>query len=196
MKNALLSMLTVGAIALSLVGCNQNNLLSLFTDNNNQTIITSEQPKLICQKEKDPHSDNYIPTTYAWTPQKKKAIILWKTNYFKASGYDPQKRCEEASPRFDKAYQDGRLNGYIIRGKLNNLSVICAVSQTNQKCNNRNLLITLKPGDNSQEIIAHLQNTLSGNANSPLENIYPSSPRPPKSININGREYYKVDFKF
>ena len=196
MKNAVLSMLTVGAIAFSFVGCNQNNLLSLLADNSHHTITISEQPKLVCQKEKDPNSNQYIPATYAWTPQRKKAIVLWKSQYFKASGYDPQKRCQEASPRFDKAYQNGRLNGYITRGKLNKIPVICAVNLAGKKCNNSNLLITLRPGDNSQEIIDHLQNTLSGNANSPLEHTYPSSPRLPKSTNINGQEYYKVDFKF
>ncbi len=186
MKNALLSMLTVGAIAFSLIGCGQNTNPPISEGSKSSTSTVSEKPpektKFVCQKEKDPASDKYIPTTYAWNRQNKKAIVLWKTDYFKASGYDPQKRCDEASPRFDAAFKEGRFN-YLTWGKLNKETVVCAVvNKDGAKCDDSNTLITLKKGDNADQIIENLKNVLAGNASKPI-------------IHSSGQKYYEITFK-
>ena len=179
-----LSMLTVGAIALSLVGCGQNTNTSTSGDSKSSTSTVSEksETKFVCQKEKDLASGKYIPTTYASNLQNKKAIVLWKTDYFKASGYDPQKRCEESSPRFDAAYQDGRLSNYLTSGNLKKERVICAVNKEGEICNDSNVLITLKKGDKANAIIEDLKNVLAGEASKPL-------------IHSSGQKYYKITFK-
>ena len=186
MKNAVLSMLTVGAIAISLVGCGQTPNTSTSGGSNSSTSTVSEKPpektKFVCQKEKDPASGKYIPTTYAWNPQNKKAIVLWKTQYFKASGYDPQKRCEETEPRFNAAYQDGRLKNYLTSGELNKERVICAVNKDGEKCDDSNILITLRKGDNADVIIENLKNVLADKASQPL-------------THSNGQKYYKITLK-
>ena len=187
MKNAVLSMLTVGAIALSLVSCGENTNPPTSEGSNSSTSTVSEKPpektKFVCQKEKDLASGKYIPTTYAWNPQNKKAIVLWKTDYFKASGYDPQKRCEESSSRFDAAFKDGRLSNYLTSGELNKERVICAVNKYGDECTDSNILITLRKGDNANAIIEDLKNVLAWEASKPLEH---------KS---SGEKYYKITFK-
>ena len=64
----------------------------------------SETEKLfICRQGYDKVSGQRLPTTYAFTGGQKRAIIRWSTDHFTESGWDPQRRCEAVSPRFQTA---------------------------------------------------------------------------------------------
>lgn len=106
------------------------------------------------------------PATIAITPRGNIPIIIWVSNKFTGKGYNPQRRCEEVSPRFQKLYDQGALT-FITAGYLNNQPVICATGSSGDLCNSRNLLYTLKRGQDAAKTIQRL-NEIRGGAAGPL----------------------------
>jgi hypothetical protein len=68
---------------------------------------SSEKVSFICREGYDKVSGKKLPTTYANNGRGKIAVVRWETKYFK--NYSPQERCEEVSPRFQTAYDNGSL---------------------------------------------------------------------------------------
>jgi hypothetical protein len=104
-------------------------------------------------------------TTYAETPRGKQAIIRWKSEYFTASGWTPQARCQEVSPKFQQAADNNQLN-YITNDTQNNLPVVCAAINDNERCGL--MLFTLRPEDNPQTIREMLIDMGKGSAMNPI----------------------------
>ncbi len=121
------------------------------------SVKAQETVQFICSLGLAQPTNESIPTTYAWTSRGKIAVLRWETTEFK--NYPPQKRCEEVSPRFQEAYDNGSLS-LITNGKMNGQSVICTSREVGDVCDT--LLITLRPKDNSLEILTQLQELLSG----------------------------------
>ncbi len=97
------------------------------------------------------------PATIASHPQRGEvALIVWRTNYFRQAGYDPQRRCWEVSSRFQRTHQSRILN-YIVSGTTNGYPVLCASQQGPKNwiinCSSDRVLMTLRRGDNSQAMI-------------------------------------------
>lgn len=86
-------------------------------------------------------------TTYAETSKGKQAIIRWRSEYFSKSGYTPEVRCKEASPRFQQAADNGQLE-HITNGTQNNLPVVCSASNKTEACGM--MLFTLRPEDDPE----------------------------------------------
>jgi hypothetical protein len=73
-------------------------------------------------------------------------ILLWASQEFSKSGYTPERRCKEVTRRLSTAIAEVGGNPADLRltmGKINNLSVLCYVNQTEISCNSRNVLFTL-----------------------------------------------------
>jgi hypothetical protein len=103
----------------------------------NKSIKPTNSPvQFICSEGYDRVSTRRYPTTYAWTQRGKIAIVRWKTEQF--PGYLPQKRCEEVSPRFQEAYENGTLS-FITNGTMNRQPVICTTRQRSLFLNGRAL---------------------------------------------------------
>lgn len=81
-------------------------------------------------------------------------VIRWYSWYFANSGYDPRERCREVSARFQTAHNEGRLKN-VTAGIVNNLPVICATT-SGGRCDNENILFTLKPGEDAAERLEKL----------------------------------------
>ena len=91
-------------------------------------------------------------------------VITWTdagSKYF-GDNYTPENRCRMVTPKFNRAVRQngGRLkNVALIKGRVNNETVICVASTISRTgCNQQNFLFTLKP-ENSQkanEIVAQL----------------------------------------
>lgn len=139
------------------------------------------QPQSISSSEKNPESqfkNKYSciqhqgnPTTIVKTKRGTVQFIVWKSIYFKNSGWTPQKRCEEVTRRLQKFYEDGILN-IITDGTINGQPVICVAERKPGQvatCKNNGLLITLEAKDNPEKVMKDLfdQNRLSG-GNSPF----------------------------
>ncbi len=103
---------------------------------------------------------NNIPITYARTPDGDIPVFQWTSKYFKAP-YTPMRRCRDVSQRMNRFYARGELD-YITSGKVNKLPVLCAGSECNSKGNN--VLITLKPDQNANQVLAEIEANRSGAA--------------------------------
>lgn len=97
-----------------------------------------------------------VPTTYAWNSRGKIALIRWE----KALGtYSPQQRCQEVSPRFQQAYNNGNLK-FLTNSYMNQQPVICATSEYGGDC--QTLIMTLRANENGKKIINTLKDNLNG----------------------------------
>jgi hypothetical protein len=106
------------------------------------------------------------PTTFASTSGGTLPIVRWVSQYFAASGYDPETRCQEVSGRFDLFYKQGRLN-YVTTGIVNRLPVVCVASQIGGPCTG--VLFTLKPDENASRVIQQLFDVRAGASGSLYE---------------------------
>ncbi len=140
-----------------------------------------EKVEFVCNTGYDPQSDRRLPTTFVFTNRGKIAVVRWETQKF--PGFPPEKRCELVSRRFQAAYESGNLK-LLTNGELNGQPVICAVSQYGEACQNANLLMTLRPEDDSFKILNELTNILDGRQRGPVKH---SSGTP--------QAYYEIDIQ-
>jgi hypothetical protein len=79
-------------------------------------------------------------------------MITWTSTL---GGFTPEERCNIVSDRLSQAVAntpEGKLkNMKLTYGRVNGSSVICYVGSTTEACNNRNMLLTLRPEDRGQE---------------------------------------------
>jgi hypothetical protein len=99
-----------------------------------------------------------VPTTvaYSYDTGYKTQVIRWVSDYFDYSGYDAETRCGQVSARFQKAFDQDRLN-YLTAGIVNDQTVVCA-TYAGGSCNSRNILFTLKPGTDAAVTLQQIFN--------------------------------------
>ncbi|WP_310485732.1 COP23 domain-containing protein [Chamaesiphon sp. VAR_48_metabat_403] len=100
-------------------------------------------------------TSNGKPATVARTKKGDVAIVVWSSEEFSGSGFNPQTRCQQVSARFQSMYRSGQLK-YITTGTINNLPVVCATKQIKGTCDRQNLLYTLKPNADPKQTISKL----------------------------------------
>ncbi|VEP13131.1 conserved hypothetical protein [Hyella patelloides LEGE 07179] len=122
--------------------------------------------RFVCSQSYDSINKKYVPATLAWNPQHKKPIVIWQNEDFSESGFNPQTRCEEVSPRFQEAYDNGSLK-YLTYGTMNEQPVICTARFLGEDCDT--LIITLRHQDNTEQTLQQLSDILLGYADAPLE---------------------------
>lgn len=140
-------------------------------------VQANEGYKFICQESFDAASNRRLPTTFAWGSRGKIAIIRWETEVFK--NWSPKQRCDEVSPRFQTAYENDTIN-LITNGTMNNQPVICTARGYGQPCHT--LLLTLRPEDNSVEVLNHLRAIFNGQRVGPI-----------KHSSEEGQIYYRIN---
>lgn len=138
-----------------------------------------DEVRFICASGYDQQTDQRFPTTYAWTPRGKIAIIRWKYPWFNSQTITPDKRCKEVSSKFQTAYNKQSLS-YITNSTVNGQNVICTAKQLDAPCDIT--LLTLRPSDDSLEILDQLKENVRGRGTRPIE--HSSKQRP---------VYYKID---
>ncbi len=138
-----------------------------------------------CGQSYDRNDQQYIFTTFAWNSQNKKPIITWSNETFSDAGFDPQKRCEAVSPRFQEAHANRTLK-FLTHGTMNGQSVICTSSTLGGEC--QTLLLTLLPDDDPLQSLEQLSDVFLGYASSPLQQ---SSEDPVQEV--GDRIYVEVD---
>jgi Circadian oscillating protein COP23 len=95
---------------------------------------------------------NGSPATLARTKKADIAIVTWQSE---GMGVPPQIRCQQVSARFQSLYRSGQLK-YITAGTIKKVPVVCATRQVGGTCTNQNLLYTLKPNSDPQQVIQGL----------------------------------------
>ena len=113
------------------------------------------------------YNDNNPATLVKHPNRGEITFINWKSNYFEASGWTPQKRCEAVSKRFQNYQEQGVLT-YIVPDTINGYPVLCAARTESEGCQER-LLFTLQLGTDQNDAIKAIYN-LNIDANSdPLD---------------------------
>jgi Circadian oscillating protein COP23 len=133
--------------------------------------------KFICAPGYDRQTQKRLPTTYAWTPRGKIAIVRWETTAFK--GYTPEERCQKVSPKFDEAYRNGSLK-LLTNGMQGKQPVICTTRQYGGSC--VTTLMTLRFTDNPLQVLEGLVATLNGRGVGPIRH---SSGEPQRFYEVN-----------
>ncbi|ACB50427.1 hypothetical protein cce_1077 [Crocosphaera subtropica ATCC 51142] len=95
-----------------------------------------------------------VPATLAKTPdQESVPVLVWQSDYFSDSGYDPSTRCQLVSGRFQYFYNSGQLK-YLTTGRMNRMPVVCVTQKQGGSC--EGLLFTLKPGSDPTQALKQL----------------------------------------
>ena len=125
---------------------------------------TETETQFICATSYDASAQKHLPTTFAWTPRGKIAIVRWQTEL--AGDWTPLARCEEVSPRFEAAYSNNTL-GLITNGTMDNQRVICTAIEPGGACDT--LLMTLRPEDDSVKVLNQLNQIFNGDQVGPVK---------------------------
>lgn len=98
------------------------------------------------------------PSTVVDTDKGRILLIVWESDFFRSSGWTPQKRCEEVSQRF-QYFSDNKQLRFLTTGEMNRQNVICvgkALGGDVYQCIKDGLLITLERHDNSNQVLQDL----------------------------------------
>ena len=166
--------ITLATIAVSLA------FISSFSKSSHAEMKTKEVAKrntradgvsFYCGEISDKDTGAPIPATVAYVPQRQATvpIIAWQSQYLAA--WNPQRRCEEVSPKFQTFYEDGRLN-YLSNGESAGYPIICALLDKQEHCNGENQLFQVRPGSQPEDLVLGLKGILVGKSSEP---IYQSS---------------------
>ena len=104
-------------------------------------------------------------TTYAKTASGKQATTRWKSEYSSKSGWTPEARRKEVSPKFQQAADNKQLN-HITNDTQNNLPVLRAAIDENERCGL--MLFTLQPEDDPETVRKMLIDLGKGSAMDPV----------------------------
>jgi len=159
--------LAIAALSLNVVACNDGKSKDTKINNSNpiaEKAIETEvayQPKsnirFICQPGYDPPERKNIPTTYAWTPRGKIAIVRWVFPWYQSKEWNEQNRCEAVSSRFQEAYDNGSMS-YFTYTEQNNQNVICTAYKEGGDC--VTMLLTLRTEDDEIAMIRDLTDVM------------------------------------
>lgn len=129
------------------------------------------------------------PTTIARIKTGNVPVVIWNSETFSESGFTPQVRCQKVSAKFQTLHQNGELK-YITAGMIDRLPVLCGTKQFNGACNRQNLLYTLKPNANPQQVIKNLMRIRNRATSRGLEEngTIVDSSTPTNSIDLNWLE--------
>lgn len=135
------------SIAVGAIACTSTQTNSVSTQSTSDRVQASTErgSDYFCDKSKDE-----TWTTFARSPRGRLPIIRWESEFFKDSGYTPEKRCKEVSENFLVASQRGILS-FITTGMENRQPVVCVSRDNGGPCSMT--LWTLKPTDNASEVI-------------------------------------------
>lgn len=85
-------------------------------------------------------------------------LIVWTSPAFKKSGHTPESRCREISDRFEHLMGNGGSRRNLKAGRLHGHPIICAVGNPQtENCSRENLLITLEPHFNANDVVKQLE---------------------------------------
>lgn len=91
--------------------------------------------------------------TFVNTPRGKVKLINWVQNF--SENWTAKNRCVEISSRFQQFLDAGNLK-YIRTGTVNKLPVICVAQDKGGICPDENVLITLKPEKDPEQLLIRL----------------------------------------
>ncbi|NER39418.1 MAG: hypothetical protein F6J93_36650 [Oscillatoria sp. SIO1A7] len=91
-----------------------------------------------------------IRATIASTRHGQTPVVFWVDDYFSSSGYPPERRCQEATRRFQMHHDAGNLQ-YVTIITLDRQPVVCAAREEGGDC--VGVLFTLPPGSDPDFVL-------------------------------------------
>lgn len=91
--------------------------------------------------------------TFVNTPRGRINLINWENAF--SPDWTPQKRCSAVSRRFQRFLDQGNLK-FIRTGNINQQPVLCVANIRGGSCPDDNVLVTLKPGTDPEEVLIRL----------------------------------------
>jgi Circadian oscillating protein COP23 len=123
--------------------------------------------RFYCGQSFDPDQNKILPTTFVATSARSESIALirWKSGF---GSYSPQVRCNMVASKFQTAWTGGSLK-FIKSGVSSKTGqgIICGTIDRQQKCDNSQMLFTLKNHQDAKNIIANINNIRSGKTGGP-----------------------------
>ena len=164
-----LAMIVVNLVSIPLLSPSSN--ADIKVKESQKSDHATDQVSFYCGEISDKETGEKIPATVAWVPQRQDdvLIVVWKSQNLAA--WNPQKRCETVSPKFQTFYKDGRLK-YLSNGESAGYPIICALLDKQEQCSGENQLFQVRPGINPEDVILGLKGILDGKSSEP---IYQSS---------------------
>jgi Circadian oscillating protein COP23 len=145
----------------------------------NPVIPDTENVQFACGSTFNEGLNRQVPTTIAWMPDNKYALIQWVKPM--GTTWTPQKRCETLSKSIQTAYQSGTLK-FLVNGKVNGNNVICTAIEYKGDC--KTVLMTLRKDDKPLQFLSELKDVLNG-----------YSAFPSQHSSGEKKMYYQIDVK-
>jgi Circadian oscillating protein COP23 len=124
--------------------------------------------RFYCGQSFDPDQNKILPTTFVATSARTEsiAIIRWKSAF---GVYSPQVRCNKVSSKFQTAWTGGNLK-FIKSGVSDRtgLGIICGTADRQQKCDDSQMLFTLRNHQDARNIIDNINNIRNGKISKPF----------------------------
>jgi hypothetical protein len=124
--------------------------------------------RFYCGQSFDTDQNKILPTTFVATSARTEsiAIIRWRSGF---GGYTPQVRCNMVSSKFQTAWTGGNLK-FIKAGVSNQTGqgIVCGTADRQQKCDDAQMLFTLKNHQDAINIIANINSIRSGKVGNPI----------------------------
>ena len=124
-----------------------------------------------CGEISDEETGESIPATVAYVPQRQANVAIIGWNSWHLAAWNPQRRCDLVSPKFQTFYENGRLN-YLSNGENAGYPIICALLDQQEQCSGENQLFQVRPGSKPEDVVLGLKAILEGKSS---EVIYQSS---------------------
>ncbi|NEQ38565.1 MAG: hypothetical protein F6K40_20745 [Okeania sp. SIO3I5] len=117
--------------------------------------IQSQNLSFFCGSYQTPEGGNVPATIIRSSSKPDVPMFFWKDTSW-GPEWTPQTRCQEVSRRLQIYYNNGIID-YIFSGRLNNYPTLCVSKEIKDSpCNDRNLLITLKSGENADDVLQEI----------------------------------------
>ena len=129
-------------------------LTGVLLRNTSAPIDNKNQQRFFCGN--NTHSIyGIVPATIVKTPRGNVPMIHWVSNWIKNPNWPRQKRCDEVAKRLNRYDANGMLK-YIRTGKVKIYPVICVASSEGGNCNERDVVVTLEPGSDAEEVLQEM----------------------------------------
>ncbi|MEA5530428.1 COP23 domain-containing protein [Dolichospermum sp. UHCC 0684] len=115
--------------------------------------------KFFCTQEEN------VPVTKVRGSRGAETFLRWVVKDFK--NFPPQKRCQIVTAKLQRYYDQGKLF-FTGRKKFNGYPVVCIANKEGAPCTVDNLLVTLKPGTDFEEVLVRMTDFRRGAGDSPI----------------------------
>jgi Circadian oscillating protein COP23 len=121
---------------------------------NKNLSIRSTDIEFVCNSSKNSEKVDVLTTVIRSSSKGNVPMFFWKDTSF-GDSWTPEKRCQEVSRRLEVFNDRGELK-YIASGELNGYPTLCVKKELDDRCNDNNLLITLKLGEDASKILQEI----------------------------------------